>query len=140
MTSLPSLLGATTAVLQSHSLCEKIISVETKEFSSDQFFFKIRAELAGQNKLQVRIYYNRGHIDYAYQLFTDIPLLRWDNKEEFRQLATYPHHHHDERGSVHPSPLTGDPIKDLAAVLQEVSKFISGKEKDPRVGESAGHV
>jgi len=106
-------------------LCEKVTEVETKEFSLEQFFFKVRAELIGESKLQVRIYYNQGHIDYAYQLFTEVPLLRWDNKEEFRNLTTYPHHHHNEQGKVKPSPLVGDPIRDIEVVLQEVSAFLS---------------
>lgn len=131
MTSLPSLLAALTSILQSHPLCKNVTVVETKEFSSDQFFLRIRAELGGEHKLQVRIYYNRGHIDYAYQLFTNVPLLRWDNKEEFRHLATYPHHHHDEYGNVKPSSLIGDPARDLRIALQEVSEFLSGKVREP---------
>ena len=98
--------------------------VETKEFSPNQFFFKVRAELTEGSRLQVRIYYNQGHIDYAYQLFGDVPLLRWDNKEEFHQLPTHPHHHHDEQGQVKPSPLSGDPIRDVGIVLQEVAGFL----------------
>ena len=98
MTSLPILLGNCMAVLQAYPLCQQTEIVETKAFSSDQFFFKIRAELPGEYKFQVRIYYKRGHIDYAYQLFTDVPLLRWDNKDEFPHLTTYPHHHHDWHG------------------------------------------
>ncbi|RME46281.1 MAG: hypothetical protein D6791_08675 [Chloroflexi bacterium] len=126
MTSLPSLLGSVMAILQAYPGCRSAAVMETKEFSSDQFFFKIRAELTEEHKLQVRIYYNQGHIDYAYQLFTDVPLLRWDNKEEFQHLETYPHHHHDEQGNIKPSPLIGDPMKDLGVVLQEVSTFLSG--------------
>lgn len=76
------------AKLQSHPVCEQATVVETKVFSSDQFFLKVRADLTGRNKLQARIYYNQEHIDYAYQLFTDLPLLRWDNKEEFHDLET----------------------------------------------------
>ena len=129
MISLPSLLGALRAILQAHPLCEKVTGVETREFSSDQFSFAIRANLAGAKKLQVRIYYNRGHVDYAYQLFTDVPLLRWDNKEEFRHLATYPHHHHDEQGHVKQSPLSGDPSRDMGIVLQEIDRFLSGRAK-----------
>ena len=112
------------AILQSHPMCEQAAVVETRAFSPDQFFFKVRAEFPGEHKFQVRIYCNRGHIDYAYQLFTDIPLLRWDNKEEFVHLETYPHHHHDEQGNVRPSPLIGDPIRDIEVVLQEVSAFL----------------
>jgi len=79
VTSLPSLLGNVLAILQSHPACKKIIGIETKEFSPDQFYFKIRAALSGTLKLQVRLYCNRGHIDYAYQVFADFPLCRWDN-------------------------------------------------------------
>ena len=129
MTSLPALLGAVTAILQAAALCKQIARVETKEFSADQFLFKIRAELEGGDHLQVRIYYNRGHIDYAYQLFADAPLLRWDNKEEFDYLSTYPHHHHDEQGKVYPSPLTGDPVSDVQTVLRTISEFISSRPR-----------
>ena len=125
MISLPSLLGALVTVLQAHPVCQKVNVAETKEFSGDQFFLKLRAELAGEHTLQVRIYYNRGHVDYAYQLFTDVPLLRWDNKEEFGHLVTYPHHHHDEQGNVKPSSLIGEPTNDIETVLQEVAIFLS---------------
>ena len=127
MTSLSSFLGTLMATLQSHPICERASVLETKVFSSDQFFLKVRAELTGENKLQLRIYYNQGHIDYAYQLFADVPILRWDNKEEFRHLETYPHHHHDEQGNVKPSRLTGDPLRDIEIVLQDVSRFLSEK-------------
>lgn len=138
MTSLPSLLGALMAILQAHSLCEKVTSIETKEFSPDQFFFKVRANLTGENKLQVRIYCNQGHVDYAYQVFTAVPLLRWDNKEEFRHLATYPHHYHDEQGKVKLSPLTGDPLRDIEVVLREVSGFLTGEKTNTKSEESLG--
>lgn len=128
MTSLSALLGTLVALLQAHPLCSKVSVVETREFFPEQFFFKIRAELPEKHNLQVRIYYNRGHIDYAYQLFTDVPLLRWDNKEEFRHLKTYPHHHHDEKGNVEASPLQGDPVKDIEVVLQEASAFLSREQ------------
>lgn len=69
-------------MLQTHPLCERVDVVETMTFAPDQFFFKVRAVLSEAHTLQVRIYYNRGHLDYAYQLFTDVPLLRWDNAEK----------------------------------------------------------
>jgi len=124
--SLSWLLGRVMAILQAHPLCKNVTVVETKEFSADQFSFKVRAELAEEYNLQVRIYYNQGHIDYAYQLFTDVPLLRWDNKEEFPHLVTYTHHHHDQQGNVKASPLKGEPEGDVGIVLEEVATFISG--------------
>jgi len=130
LTSLPSLLGALMAILQAHPLCSNVRVVETREFSPEQFFLKIRAELPEKHKFQVRLYYNQGHIDYAYQLFSNVPLLRWDNKEEFAHLKTYPHHYHDEQGNVKVSLLQGDPIKDIELVLQEVSTFLYERSTD----------
>ncbi len=45
MTSLASLLGALMAILQTHPLCKRVSVVETRQFSADQFSFKIRAVL-----------------------------------------------------------------------------------------------
>lgn len=90
----------------------------------------MRAQFIAEHNFQLRIYYNYGHIDYAYQLFTDVPLLRWDNKEEFAHLHTYPHHFHDQYGHVHPSSLTGDPITDIEVVLNELSTFLSNQFKE----------
>ncbi len=127
MISLPFLLGTLMTKLQSHPVCQRARVIETKFFSSEQFFFKIRADFKGGNNFQARVYYNQGHIDYAYQLFTHMPILRWDNKEEFQNLSTYPHHQHDEKGNVKASGLTGDPVIDIDVVLNEISRFISGK-------------
>ena len=128
MTALASLLGGLITALQVHPICHKVTVIETKEFSSDQFFLKIRVELEGDYKLQVRVYFNRGHMDYAYQFFADLPLMRWDNKEEFRHLATFPHHYHDMNGNVKPSALAGNPIMDMKTVLNEIAVFISAQE------------
>lgn len=124
MTSMPALLGRLVAVLQAHPICHDVHVVETKAFSPDQFYFKIRTALDRGYRFQVRIYHNQGHTDYAYQAFTDVPLLRWDNKEEFNHLDTFPHHHHDTEGYIHSSPLTGDPIQDIQIVLQAVESFL----------------
>lgn len=124
MTGLPSLLGAITAILQSHPVCRHVTILETKEFSPEQFFFKVRAVTPEGFNFQLRIYHNSGHIDYAYQLFSDEPLLRWDNKEEFHHLDSYPHHHHDDKGNVTVSSLNGDPMQDLPMVLKRVEEYI----------------
>ena len=127
MTTLSALLATTKAILQAHSLCSNVRVMETREFSARQFFFKLRADLPEEYNLQVRLYYNQGHLDYAYQLFTQYPLLRWDNKEEFPDLDTYPHHHHDVHGNIITSPLVGDPVNDLDVVLAEITKYLSDR-------------
>jgi hypothetical protein len=130
LTSLSFLLGTLMTKLQAHPVCQRANVIETKVFSSDQFFFKIRADFREGNNFQARIYYNQGHIDYAYQFFTHVPLFRWDNKEEFKYIATYPHHKHDDQGNVKTSSLTGDPVHDIDIVLHEISNFISGNKTD----------
>ena len=125
--SLQTVLGTCMAHLQASPLCEHADVLETKIFSETQFFFKIRAILTGGYQLQARIYVNHDHIDYAYQLFTEFPVLRWDNKEEFPHLSTYPHHHHNETGHVTDSPLTGMPEQDMVVVLQAVSRYLLKK-------------
>ena len=61
MSSLPALLNLVVTTLQTCSYCTSVAVVETKEFSDEQFFVKVRAELSGSVSFQVRIYYNRGH-------------------------------------------------------------------------------
>ena len=128
--TLPALLGTVKAILQADPLCRRVKVIETKEFSPEQFLFKLRADLPKEYKLQVRIYHNQGHIDYAYQLYTTVPVLRWDNKEEFHHLESYPHHHHDEHGNVDLSPLKGDPGQDLLLVLHKVRAFLASHERE----------
>jgi hypothetical protein len=125
LTSLVSLLSLVMAEIQASPLCRKAAIAETKEFSADQFFFKIRAEITRTISLQVRMYYNRGYLDYSYQLFSDVPLLRWDNKEDFPGLINFPHHHHDDQGRVHSSTLVGDPSEDIRKVLGEIERFLN---------------
>lgn len=126
MTNLPALLGVVTAILESHPLCNGTTVLETREFSPLKFFFKLRAELPKEYQLQIRIYFNADHVDYAYQLFSQSePLLRWDNKEEFRALHTYPHHHHDDKGNILESPLTGTPQTDIPMILKKIETYLS---------------
>jgi hypothetical protein len=95
--------------------------VETQQFSDVQFAFKVRAELFTGDTLQVRLYCNRSHTDYAYHFIHGDQAFRWDNKEHFSTLATHPHHFHAASGQVEPSPLTGDPVQDLPLVLQAIA-------------------
>jgi hypothetical protein len=125
--SLPSLLGAVSAAIQTHPLCKRITEVETREFSPDQFVFKVKAEFVGKISFQTRVYFNRGHVDYAYQAYATVPLLRWDNKEEFRSIPTYPHHHHDAKGSIHASALVGNPVSDIQVVLDLIAQYLAAQ-------------
>jgi len=114
-------------IIESDPMCKEINVVEQRFFSHMQFSFKIRAKFVRDYNFQARIYYNRGHVDYAYQLFTNIPLLRWDNKEEFRNMKSFPHHYHDDHACVYESPLTGDVFKDIKIVLLKIADYLLTK-------------
>lgn len=125
MTTLGEALNLVLTLLQGSPWCDNVRVVETHQFSDRQFALKIRADLARGGVLQVRLYHNQGHVDYAYQLFHgDQPLLRWDNKEHFPDLATQPHHFHTSAGSVKNSDLNGDPTHDLPLVLDYLATFV----------------
>lgn len=124
MTTPADTLNLVITTLQGSPLCKAVHVLETQQFSAQQFALKVRAELTRGGVLQVRLYYNDRHVDYAYQLFqADQPLLRWDNKEHFSNVATHPHHFHAPTGLVGDSTLNGDPVHDLPLVLDYLTTF-----------------
>lgn len=123
MTSLPTSLSLITTRLQESPLCQAVSVVETQQFSAEQFLCKVRADLEQGLKLQGSAYYNHGHCDYSYQLFRNVPIMRWDNKEDCPGLPNFPHHHHTPDGSIVSSPLSGEPEQDLPVVLQAIATF-----------------
>jgi hypothetical protein len=126
MTTLADQLNFVTTTLQKSPLCRVVRIIETDNFSRDQFALKIRTELPDNHMLQVRLYYNQGHVDYAYQFVRNhTPILRWDNKEHFPALSSNPHHFHNASGLVENSPLTGDPVHDLPLVLDYLASTLS---------------
>ena len=102
--------------LQSWPLYRTVRVMETVQYSKRQFALKVRAELAS-GALQVRLYCNGEHTDYAYHRVRGDESVRWDNKEHFPSISTHPHHFHNTSGQVEASPLTGDPSHDLPLVL-----------------------
>ncbi len=124
MTTLAAALNFVITTLQGSPLCSAARVIETHQFSERQFALKARADLVRGGVLQVRLYYNDRHVDYAYQLFRgDQPVLRWDNKEHFPDISTQPHHFHTHLGSVTDSFLNSDPIHDLPLVLDYLTTF-----------------
>ncbi len=125
MSTLAELLSWVVSQLQSWERVVAIQTLEAEAFSADQFHFKVRAHLNTPFQFQVRFYYNRGHLDYAYQLFADAPILRWDNKEDAGPLPSAPHHFHTALGAITESPLNGDPTHDWPMVKDAIEHFLS---------------
>ncbi|MBS1249398.1 MAG: hypothetical protein MAG431_00977 [Chloroflexi bacterium] len=121
MNTLADLLNFVVSTLQSFSSSKIVRVVESEDFSQHRFAFKVRVELVSGATLQVRLYYNQGHIDYAYQLVqNNQPVLRWDNKEHFPEIPSYPHHFHTPTGKVETSLLIGDLAHDLPFILNHL--------------------
>jgi hypothetical protein len=116
---LPELLNFIITTIQRNPHCTDVQILNTETFALDKFALKIRVTLIDGRNLQIRFYHNQGHVDYAYQVLQGaLPIQRWDNKEHFPNLATYPHHFHTPSGQVENSPLIGVPMVDLPLVLE----------------------
>ncbi|MBN2394224.1 MAG: hypothetical protein JXR84_26055 [Anaerolineae bacterium] len=109
--------------LQTWQHCHSVRILETQQFSDSQFALKVRATLIPEGTLQVRLYHNGAHTDYAYHIIRGEDALRWDNKEHFPTLASHPHHFHTATGQVETSQLTGDPTRDLPLVLAYLAQL-----------------
>ena len=120
MSALSDWLEFVVTTLQTWPHCRNVRILETRQFSERQFALKVRALLIPGGTLQVRLYRNGTHIDYAYHVIYGDQVMRWDNKEHFPNLPSYPHHFHTAHGQVVHSYLTGDPTHDLPVVLESL--------------------
>jgi hypothetical protein len=110
-------------ILRGHSAVRGIRVIYYHETPAGNVEIKIRCRFAKNFQLQIRLHETPRFRSYAYQLFTNHPILRWDNAPHYPHIATAPHHFHDDAGKVWESPLTGEPVKDLALVLSEIEKW-----------------
>lgn len=112
------------SLLQSHPLIRSLRIIQYDETPGGRVELKVRCRLPRNYQLQVWLHQETAFLDYAYQLFSDRPLLRWDNAPHYPNIATAPHHFHDEGGSVLTSTLQGDPLLDLPSVLTEIERWL----------------
>jgi hypothetical protein len=112
------------AILKGDALVKNTRIINYDETPSGRLEAKIRCQLPKGYLLQVWIHLEPDSLDYAYQLFTTVPLLRWDNSPHYGNLHSAPHHFHDGNGNVHASPLTGNVSQDLEFVLDEIHRWM----------------
>ncbi len=114
------------ALLKGHRLIQnaRVVNFDQTPFGRLELKIRCRLKRTGY-QLQVWLHVEPGSLDYAYQLFTDAPLLRWDNAPHFPDISTTPHHFHDASGHVGESPLSGDVLVDLAVVLAEIEQWLN---------------
>ncbi len=114
------------SLLRAHPLVRSLHIVHYDETPQGSIELKVRCQLPGSYQFQVWLHHEPAFQDYAYQLFSDHPLLRWDNAPHYPHVTTAPHHFHNEAGDVNASPLRGDPLVDLPYVLGEIEKWMMG--------------
>jgi hypothetical protein len=117
--------------LRGHPLVKSVRVVNYDETPAGKLELKIRCRLAKDYHLQIWLHHEPTFEDYAYQLFADRHILRWDNAPHYPRISTAPHHFHDELGKVSESPLSGKPLKDLEKVLSEIEKWLSKAAESP---------
>lgn len=76
-------------------------------------------------KLEMRFIQTKDEVIYSYQLFSEKPIIRWDNAPHYPNLKNYLHHFHNIDGNIKESDLTGNIKKDIKLVLNLVIKFIT---------------
>jgi len=78
--------------------------------------------------LDIRLVQTENETIYSYQLYTDHPIVRWDNAPHFPTITTFPHHFHNIRGEVEASLLRGSVLDDLDAVLNNIKSILLSNE------------
>ncbi|MGH8546966.1 MAG: toxin-antitoxin system TumE family protein [Gammaproteobacteria bacterium] len=102
------------------------MAVLTQDETADRALYRIRCQLLRPAyRLEVRLIATENETIYSYQLFTDRPLIRWDNAPHFPALDTFPHHVHQESGEVEEAHLSSDPLQDLPGILNQVRAFLA---------------
>jgi hypothetical protein len=116
-------------ILEANDLIQSTRVVNYDETASGRLETKLRSQLPKRHTLQIWIHLEPETLDYAYQLFTTVHLLRWDNSPHYGNLPNAPHHFHDENGKVSDSPLTGNIKRDLKIVLKEITKWMETQDE-----------
>ncbi|MBE9508826.1 MAG: hypothetical protein IMY86_12345 [Chloroflexi bacterium] len=62
---------------------------------------------------------------YSYVLIKgEQRVMGWDNAPHHPNTPTAPHHFHTPEGEITPSPLTGDPVRDIIHVASAINHYI----------------
>jgi hypothetical protein len=115
--------------LRTHHLLKNVRLLTYDETPSGKLEVKIRCQVSKNFQLQIWLHHKADFQDYAYQLFTAHPILRWDNAPHYPNQATAPHHFHDETGTVLDSPLSGNVMSDLPIVLSIIESWLLAQER-----------
>jgi len=112
------------ACLKESALVSKA-EIKTIDEINESGIYKIRCRLIpSKYKLEIRYLKTSEQIFYSYQLFSNTPIIRWDNSPHYPKIKTHPHHFHAVDSKITESELTGNVIVDIKNMLQNITKFI----------------
>ena len=87
-------------------------------------FYKLRCVLIpSRYKLDIKYIKTEKDLIYAYQLYADEAIARWDNEPHYPDLTNFPHHYHS-KGMVRTSALSGRPIQDIRKLFSLILKIL----------------
>ena len=101
------------------------VEIRTIDVIHESGIYKARCSLIpSKYKLEIRLVKTKEQILYSYQLFSNAPIIRWDNSPHYPKIKTHPHHFHASEGDIIESELTGNVIMDIKKVLSKIMKVI----------------
>lgn len=101
------------------------VEIKTIDEVHESGIYKIRCRLIpSKYKLDIRYLKTKEQVLYSYQLFSNTPVIRWDNSPHYPKLKTHPHHFHTHDGKIIESELIDNVIVDIKNILHEITKFI----------------
>ena len=101
------------------------VEIRTIDEIHESGIYKVRCSLIpSKYKLEIRLVKTKEQILYSYQLFSNAPIIRWDNSPHYPKIKTHPHHFHASEGDIIESELTGNVIMDIKKVLSKIMKVI----------------
>ena len=116
------------SILRASDIISKI-EIKNVDEIKGRGIYKVRCNLIpSRYKLEMRFVQTEEEILYSYQLFTDKPIIRWDNAPHYPKIKTYPHHFHTKDGNIIESELRGNVIEDLQKVLSTVKNALKEHE------------
>jgi len=113
-----------TSILRSSDIVSKIEIQDVDEVKGRGVYKILCNLIPSRYKLQLRFVQTEEEVLYSCQVFTDKPIVRWDNAPHYPRIRTHPHHFHAKDGNVIESRLKGNVIEDLQKVLSDVKKAI----------------
>jgi len=116
------------SVLRSSDIVSKI-EIQNVDEIKGRGIYKVRCNLLpSRYKLEMRFVQTEEKVLYSYQLFTDKPIVRWDNSPHYPKIKTHPHHFHTKDGNVIESELKDNVIEYLQEVLSTIKNAIKEHE------------